>query len=1152
MGVSVWPTVLRLSKRTVRVVVFFTLFFATSIGNFSPILAAALSEATSSASTPSIPKPLDLPFKDDYAVTRTFGEKLQGELAQNLKEVEGASGHNGIDFAMPEGTEILAVDEGEVVSAGEGDYGITVVLQHSWGESVYGHLSKVISDKWAVDSGKQTVTKGQVIGLSGSTGLATGPHLHLGIKNSKGKWVDPVPYLGLDSSVIASEAKQSNGEIATSSSTPRNDILGEATSSAKISFEDVSGDDSFLYNYKFNLANGTSAHFGHKYDPRLGYAIADNEYNYKLRFFLENNLAIEQFNNVPLVDGNQIDFPIRVGGVSAMLRYTVEADRVKEEIILDSRPEQLTGDTSTELSASNLQLTFEVQNVDLEVNQQDGEYIFASNDGSVLWRVTAPTVVDANGKSGEITGVLSSVIARSEATKQSDSETEIATSLDSLGTRNDNSLYTLTLTNDFLESASYPLTIDPTVILSGGFTETKGGDNLKTNTGAQIRESVMRQHPNAIEILDKRTENSKTFLVKTNPDGSKTYHWGGSVGEIHYKDNPDDSSEQWKEIDTQVEKATDEQKQQNGGYDFFNTTNNFKSYFKKESMACNTVRYEYNGSFITFALEDNELGKLNQVEGYAKDNQFIYPNAYDNIDVRYSIGTRVLLEEFVLHQPKDIAKISQRVHFEDAYYQEQEDGSVIFYFNQTNEPIWSFPKPKMYEVNERKDENGFPSRFENFGLHYEITKEGNDYIVTKVLDQEGKDWLLSSERIYPLVIDTTVDKQVAAAGTNDGRRNPYALATGNTTEYVGVWTGDYNNLFHRWTGVTIAGTIDVSYIQLYAHGNPQGSALLKVYGVDEDNPDAPTTAAQFDADPLTNAGVDWDGGWTKDVWAQSQSLNTIFQELVNTFTISNEAVMVQVRNDGATGSNYNDVRMYDYSGNLHGAKLHIEYTANTASNNPTSPTQLKNDASTEISNGGYTNETNVKLKASATDADTTETLTLFFEAVTNSSSFISPATPTTVTSCTSGTAFTDCTNKIWYVTSDSGNYSSTPYTGTVNVTGLSDGTGYKWQAKACDDDSACSSWAVFNATTPNFTVDTTAPSTVSNLASSSHTTSTWNTDTAIDVSWTAATDTGGSGIAGYSYIFDTTSNTTPDTSSDGSGTSVTSSAQSDGNSISSM
>jgi hypothetical protein len=99
-----------------------------------------------------------------------------------------------------------------------------------------------------------------------------------------------------------------------------------------------------------------------------------------------------------------------------------------------------------------------------------------------------------------------------------------------------------------------------------------------------------------------------------------------------------------------------------------------------------------------------------------------------------------------------------------------------------------------------------------------------------------------------------------------------------------------------------------------------------------------------------------------------------------------------------------DVRFKDTIGNISSYGTTAKATTlipNTAPNSPTSPTQLNNDASTTISNGGYTNETNVKLRASVTDSDNPDTETLFFEAVANSGSFASPATPTTGTSCAS-------------------------------------------------------------------------------------------------------------------------------------------------------
>jgi len=200
-------------------------------------------------------------------------------------------------------------------------------------------------------------------------------------------------------------------------------------------------------------------------------------------------------------------------------------------------------------------------------------------------------------------------------------------------------------------------------------------------------------------------------------------------------------------------------------------------------------------------------------------------------------------------------------------------------------------------------------------------------------------------------------------------------------------------------------------------------------------------------------------------WGASGAVANMIQAL--------EADGFQVGADGIVNSN---TQTYGYWAFKDG-----DSQPNTTPADPTSLTQLKSDDATTISNEGYTDETEVNLKASATDADTTEILTLFFELVANADSFTSEATPTVGGSCASGTAYADCASKMWYITSASGDYSSTAFTATSTVATLTDATGYKWQAKACDDESACSDWVAFNATTPNFTIDTTAP-TVSTLS----------------------------------------------------------------------
>ncbi|MFF6911232.1 transglycosylase family protein [Streptomyces sp. NPDC012466] len=101
--------------------------------------------------------------------------------------------HTGVDFPVPTGTTVKSVAAGSVVSAGwGGSYGYQVVIRHGDGRySQYAHLSAI-----SVRDG-QSVSAGQRIGRSGSTGNSSGPHLHFEVRTGPGfgSDVDPVAYL---------------------------------------------------------------------------------------------------------------------------------------------------------------------------------------------------------------------------------------------------------------------------------------------------------------------------------------------------------------------------------------------------------------------------------------------------------------------------------------------------------------------------------------------------------------------------------------------------------------------------------------------------------------------------------------------------------------------------------------------------------------------------------------------------------------------------------------------------------------------------------------------------------------------------------------------------------------------------------------------
>ncbi|MER7837119.1 transglycosylase family protein [Streptomyces sp. NPDC096040] len=101
--------------------------------------------------------------------------------------------HTGVDFLAPTGTSVKAVEAGQVVTAGwGGSYGYQVVIRHADGRyTQYAHLSAI-----SVRDG-QSVSTGQRIGRSGSTGNVTGPHLHFEVRTGPGFGtdIDPVAYL---------------------------------------------------------------------------------------------------------------------------------------------------------------------------------------------------------------------------------------------------------------------------------------------------------------------------------------------------------------------------------------------------------------------------------------------------------------------------------------------------------------------------------------------------------------------------------------------------------------------------------------------------------------------------------------------------------------------------------------------------------------------------------------------------------------------------------------------------------------------------------------------------------------------------------------------------------------------------------------------
>lgn len=102
-----------------------------------------------------------------------------------------AQWHRGLDIGAPKGTEIHAMWAGRISRARQlrHGYGNYVVLETPKHKVLYAHLSKILVEKGA------HVKKGDLIGLMGESGRATGPHLHLEVRKGRRR-IDPDQFLG--------------------------------------------------------------------------------------------------------------------------------------------------------------------------------------------------------------------------------------------------------------------------------------------------------------------------------------------------------------------------------------------------------------------------------------------------------------------------------------------------------------------------------------------------------------------------------------------------------------------------------------------------------------------------------------------------------------------------------------------------------------------------------------------------------------------------------------------------------------------------------------------------------------------------------------------------------------------------------------------
>lgn len=396
------------------------------------------------------------------------------------------------------------------------------------------------------------------------------------------------------------------------------------------------------------------------------------------------------------------------------------------------------------------------------------------------------------------------------------------------------------------------------------------------NRAADIRAAVLAAHAGAAVVVERGERFIRQRLADT-PDGRKRYVLDATIGALHYQDERG----AWQEIDDDLV---------DDGADGFTVKTAHTPYLLRAAGDGKRRLYP-NQHDLTRYIELGGLPGLGTPQRGPNYLTWDRPN--------FIITVRATPSGVKFTATLKNSKAPTSLSFDVGLVGLTRDGNLLL---ADGVPVAQLRKPVAVDAN---------------GVEREATVSFGGGQVTIALDTAGL--------AYPITIDPTVDKTVAAGGDDGCRSGATGFATTGDNYTLGrASTVNYHQFF-RWVGVTIEGTVSTAYIELYPYQNPVGTPLWTIYGVDEDNPAAPTTYGEFDADPLTAASVNWDGGLTIGQYNASPELKTIFQELVDAYTISDDAVMVQVKTRVSSGNHSQTIYHYEHSSS-YAAKLHIEYS----------------------------------------------------------------------------------------------------------------------------------------------------------------------------------------------------------------------------------
>ncbi len=294
------------------------------------------------------------------------------------------------------------------------------------------------------------------------------------------------------------------------------------------------------------------------------------------------------------------------------------------------------------------------------------------------------------------------------------------------------------------------------------------------------------------EILELRSLYAKHYIRPTG-----TRYAVINTKPVHYYD---DSTNTWKEIDTTIEPSDRVQ------FMHQNVRNNFRTYFSHQ--AGNGILVEYKDSWILMKPMGSKLSIPQRI-----DNKVRYQNAFENVDIEYTVTSKGLKEDIVLKDYTEKNTFSFVIEYHNGYFSE-DDGTYSF-FSDGNK-IWKF-EPLFME-----DAIG-----ERGNVTLNLIDAGTCKIAVICADAN---WLSDPSRVFPVKIDPTMSWQPGTEGyvTYITQANGDYNAGGSAVIWAGTSVGYIVRSLIKFdiSGLVAGAEIVSAELELYQENSPSQSVRL--------------------------------------------------------------------------------------------------------------------------------------------------------------------------------------------------------------------------------------------------------------------------------------------------------------------------------------